>query len=344
MSEEAQRQSSLPISLLDYGAGNVRSVYNAIVACGYSNVQLITTPAQILEAQVIIFPGVGSYHSAMTVLKKHGYDVALKEYLQKGDRPYLGICLGMQTLFQGSDEKSSAGSSNDELPGLGIIPGRVIKFDATTTRSVPHIGWNGIMLHQQSPAMKYLHPTPSTTRRTTTTTGSEVYFVHSYYAPIIDDIDNKRKSSSSANLSWILTSTTYEGQAYISSIQKGSIVATQFHPEKSGIVGLNFLRGFLEVRVVVVVVVVSRKRGTRTLFFPLWGEGHCPIVYSFLSLSLITLLLSLSHTHFSSLWRMVHLIKHHPFPLILPMHNKQHNLLSELLWRWMSAQMIMVTW
>ena len=244
--EETQRQqqSQLPISLLDYGAGNVRSVYNAIVACGYPNVQLITTPAQILEARVIIFPGVGSYHPAMTVLKERGYDVAMKEYLANGDRPYLGICLGMQTLFEGSDEKSHGSAEGDDLPGLGIIPGRVIKFDATTTRSVPHIGWNGIVLHQKSPAMKYLHPTTaaSSTTTTTTTLGSEVYFVHSYYAPIIDD------ECSNSNSEWILTSTTYEGQAYISSIQKGSIVATQFHPEKSGIVGLNFLRGFLEVR------------------------------------------------------------------------------------------------
>jgi glutamine amidotransferase/cyclase len=268
MTEETQRQSSsqLPISLLDYGAGNVRSVYNAIVACGYPNVQLITTPAQILEAKVIIFPGVGSYHSAMTVLQERGYDVALKEYLAKGDRPYLGICLGMQTLFEGSDEIMHRHNNcddkgkveeedKDELPGLGIIPGRVIKFDATT-RSVPHIGWNGVILHQQSPAMKYLYPTPSSITTTTAATiaattllGSEVYFVHSYYAPIIDDTDSSNtSSSSSANTSWILTSTTYEGQAYISSIQKGSIVATQFHPEKSGIVGLNFLRGFLEVR------------------------------------------------------------------------------------------------
>jgi len=245
MTEETQRrQSQLPISLLDYGAGNVRSVYNAIVACGYPNVQLITTPEQILEARVIIFPGVGSYHSAMTVLKERGYDVAMKEYLANGDRPYLGICLGMQTLFEGSDEKLAhdsakiEGNDDDELPGLGIIPGRVIKFDATT-RSVPHIGWNGIILHQKSPAMKYLHPT---TAASTTILGSEVYFVHSYYAPIIDD------ECSNSNSEWILTSTTYEGQAYISSIQKGSIVATQFHPEKSGIVGLNFLRGFLEVR------------------------------------------------------------------------------------------------
>ena len=213
--EETQRQqqSQLPISLLDYGAGNVRSVYNAIVACGYPNVQLITTPAQILEAQVIIFPGVGSYHPAMTVLKERGYDVALKEYLANGDRPYLGICLGMQTLFEGSDEKShgSAEGNDDELPGLGIIPGRVIKFDATTTRSVPHIGWNGIILHQKSPAMKYLHPTTAassttTTTTTTTTLGSEVYFVHSYYAPIIDD------ECSNSNSEWILTSTTYEGR------------------------------------------------------------------------------------------------------------------------------------
>ncbi len=222
----------LTVSLLDYGAGNVRSVRNAITSCGYSIID-ITSPSQINEADVIIFPGVGSYESAMTVLQTTGYDNALRSYLA-ADRPYLGICLGMQTLFESSteykDEQHSGNESKtEELPGLGVIPGHVIKFDETK-RSVPHIGWNGTIAHQNSPAMRYFQGDNNNK------SGDEVYFVHSYYAPITD-----------ANSKWVLTRTTYEGQEYISSVQKGNVCATQFHPEKSGKTGLNFLKGFLEV-------------------------------------------------------------------------------------------------
>ena len=97
------REGRLTVSLLDYGAGNVRSVRNAITACGYDVID-ISSPAQISSADVVVFPGVGSYHSAMGVLMSRGYDVALREYLMS-DRPYLGICLGMQTLFDGSEER-----------------------------------------------------------------------------------------------------------------------------------------------------------------------------------------------------------------------------------------------
>ena len=128
---------------------------NAITSTGYTLID-ITDPSQIDEADVIVFPGVGSYHSAMTVLKERGYDVALKRYLA-ADRPYLGICLGMQTLFEGSDEApdEEGGTHAAPLPGLGVVPGRVIKFDETK-RSVPHIGWNGVVPHQDSPAMRYV--------------------------------------------------------------------------------------------------------------------------------------------------------------------------------------------
>jgi len=158
----------------------------------------------------------------MSVLKTKGYDAALREYLSQ-DRPYLGICLGMQTLFESSEETNESGHSGAPLPGLGVIPGKVIKFDETK-RSVPHIGWNGTIAHQQSPSMKYIKDS-----------GDEVYFVHSYYAPITEE-----------NSKWVLTRTTYEGQEYISSVQRGNVCATQFHPEKSGKTGLNFIKGFLE--------------------------------------------------------------------------------------------------
>lgn len=209
---------SFKVSLLDYGAGNVRSVRNAILANGYE-IEDITSPSQIDEAKVLVFPGVGSYGSAMSVLKKEGYDAPLRRYLANHDRPFFGICLGMQTLFESSEEHEEG---HDAIPGLGVVPGKVIKFNETKM-AVPHIGWNGRILHQKSPVMKYVSDEEDT------------YFVHSYYAPITEE-----------NSEWILSSTTYGGQSFISAIQRGCVVATQFHPEKSGATGLHTLKGFLE--------------------------------------------------------------------------------------------------
>jgi imidazole glycerol-phosphate synthase len=223
----------MKVSLLDYGAGNVRSVRNAIVACGYE-VHDIVQPDEILAAQVIVFPGVGSFETAMQVLQERGYDTPLRTYLQDCNRPFLGICLGMQTLFENSEETSTATSSsssgNKVIPGLGVIPGNVIKFDATTGMAVPHIGWNGRILHQKSPVLQYVDA------------ADDVYFVHSYYAPITD-----------TNREWILSSTKYGDQSFVSAIQRGAVVATQFHPEKSGTTGLNILKGFLEVRLLLLL-------------------------------------------------------------------------------------------
>lgn len=214
MSDNAH-STPLTVSLLDYGAGNVRSVRNAISALGYPIVD-ITSPEQITDpsTQCIIFPGVGSYGQAMRVLNKKGYVEPLREYL-RANRPYFGICLGMQTLFESSDE--SCGVS-----GIGAIPGHITKFDSRDM-AVPHIGWNGRIVCQDSPLLKYVKAEDC------------VYFVHSFYAPV----------STTPN-EWILTKTTYEGQKFVSSVQKGNICACQFHPEKSGETGLNVLKGFLE--------------------------------------------------------------------------------------------------
>jgi glutamine amidotransferase/cyclase len=209
----------LKVSLLDYGAGNVRSVRNAILASGYDLVD-ITEPDQIATADVIVFPGVGSYGSAMRVLKERRFDDPLRDYLKHHNRPFLGICLGMQTLFESSDEHEDG---TEPIAGLGVIPGKVVKFDKSKM-VVPHMGYNGRILHQESPIWNHVAP------------DELCYFVHSYYAPMTDE-----------NKEWILSSTTYGGQSFVSSIQRGAVCATQFHPEKSGPTGLKILQGFLEV-------------------------------------------------------------------------------------------------
>ena len=165
----------------------------------------------------------------------------------------------MQTLFDSSEEVGGGvgvggeGGEGDEgisgatkaLPGLGVVPGSVVRFDESEVGAVPHIGWNGLIAHQKSPVFgSYASSSSSSSSSSTTSPPSfdeseePVYFVHSYYAPIANGVNDD----------WVLTSTTYGEKRYISSVQRGCVVATQFHPEKSGSVGLNILRGFLEVR------------------------------------------------------------------------------------------------
>lgn len=204
------------VSLLDYGAGNVRSLRNAIKALGFE-IDDISTADEIAAARVIVFPGVGSFGQAMQSLRDKGWTEALKAYLM-ADKPFFGICLGMQSLFEGSEE------SPDEV-GLGIIPGRVTKFLSAGGVRVPQIGWNGVSPVKASPVLESINGSGN---------ADTVYFVHSFCA-----------MPSEANRDWILTVTDYGEQRYISMVQKGNVCAAQFHPEKSGAVGLAVLRSFL---------------------------------------------------------------------------------------------------
>jgi glutamine amidotransferase/cyclase len=197
------------ITLLDYGAGNVRSVINAVESLG-EQVKVAACAEDILRADKLVFPGVGAFGNMMHILNEKGYSRPLKAYLSS-NRPFLGICLGMQALFDYSEEAP-------EIMGLGFIPGSVKKF--AIDRSVPHIGWNGLHFKQPSLIFKGLR-------------GDEkFYFVHSYYA-VPDDP------------AVILTTTDYGGE-FVSSVQTGNIVATQYHPEKSGRFGLQLLKNFIE--------------------------------------------------------------------------------------------------
>ncbi len=199
------------VTLLDYGAGNVRSVRNAIKKHGYS-IKDVYGPEDILNADKLIFPGVGSFGSAMEKLFEDGLVEPLREYIRAG-KPFLGICLGLQTLFEGSEE-------SPDIPGLGIIRGKVKRFDDESL-SIPMIGWNGINIKKNSSLFEGYN-------------GEKLYFVHSYRA-----VPEKYNSD------WVLTATDYGGE-FISGVQKGNVAAVQFHPEKSGASGLRILKNFLE--------------------------------------------------------------------------------------------------
>ncbi len=198
------------ISLLDYGAGNVRSVRNAVLKLGHELTD-IRTPEDIHQAEFILFPGVGSFGSAMQRLHQMDFFEPLRDYL-RADRPFLGICIGLQALFEGSDESPG-------VAGLGIIPGQVRRFVAPGL-AVPHMGWNGIRPRQASAL------TPGVE-------DEKLYFVHSY-----------RTLPEEANAEWVLAETDY-GETFISAVHRGSVAAVQFHPEKSGPAGLGLLDRFL---------------------------------------------------------------------------------------------------
>lgn len=197
------------ITLLDYGAGNVRSVINAIESLG-ARVKIVSDINDILSATQLVFPGVGNFGSMMRILNQKNYVGPLKDYIRSG-RPFFGICLGLHALFETSEEAPGR-------KGLGLIPGYAKKFDIDL--SVPHIGWNGINIKKPSRIFNGLG-------------GDEkFYFVHSFYVAPEDD-------------SVVLTTTDY-GLEFVSSIQKENITATQFHPEKSGDAGIKILKNFIE--------------------------------------------------------------------------------------------------
>lgn len=197
------------ITLLDYGAGNVRSVINAIESLGES-VKIASCPKDILTARKLVFPGVGAFGNMMEILHARQFVDPLKTYLQS-DRPFFGICLGMHALFDYSEEAFGT-------PGLGLFPGKVQRFKIDL--AVPHIGWNGVTFKQPSRIFNDLN-------------GNEkFYFVHSYHVVPKD-------------ASVIMTTTDY-GYEFVSGVQRSNIIGTQFHPEKSGAAGLTLLKNFLD--------------------------------------------------------------------------------------------------
>lgn len=203
----------MKISIVDYGMGNLRSVQKAFTALDFET-EITSDPEKILKADKIILPGVGAFRDAINNLNQTGLSDAVKEAAKKGTN-ILGICLGMQLMFDKSYE-------NGEFIGLGLMPGEIVKFredlaDQTGRLKIPHMGWNNLEIEKTAPLFEGLKQ------------GSSVYFVHSYYLQTDADI--------------VSSYVTY-GDRIAVSAQKDNVYATQFHPEKSGEIGLKILKNF----------------------------------------------------------------------------------------------------
>jgi imidazole glycerol-phosphate synthase subunit HisH len=200
---------SRSIGVVDYGSGNLRSVCKALEAVG-ACVALVTKAPQLDALDAVVVPGVGAFGDCAQNLRKSGLWEPLKEWLQ-AERPYLGICLGYQLLFESSEE--SPGHK-----GLGILPGHVVRF-AGSGLKIPHIGWN-TLLDAQGPIYNTLPASPY------------FYFVHSYFPVPADDR--------------LVSARCEYGGIFAASVSRNGLHATQFHPEKSQTAGLALLKNFLE--------------------------------------------------------------------------------------------------
>lgn len=201
------------IAIVDYGVGNLFSLKSSFAAIGYQ-AEVTGDPERISSADKVILPGVGAFEDAAKKLRATGLDSAVKDAAKAG-KPLLGICLGMQMLFDKSLEYG-------EHQGLGLIKGTVEPIEGVIPRGlkIPHIGWNALHLYGESPIFKY------------TREGDCVYFVHSYYG--VTDAEN------------VIADTEY-GAPLTAAVQSGNVFGCQFHPEKSGDVGLDILRAFCEI-------------------------------------------------------------------------------------------------
>ncbi len=202
----------MKLGVLDYGAGNLRSVLNAFAAIGHA-ATLVTKPEQFADIDILVFPGQGAFGDSVRILKETGLWEPLRAWL-KAEKPYLGICLGYQLLFESSEECPG-------VEGLGVAPGKVRKFDAAHGLKIPHMGWNQVAWAEDKPAWWKDLPNPA-----------HLYFVHSYYPDVADE-------------SLALCRTDY-GVPFIAGIAKDKLMAVQFHPEKSQEAGLKLLKNSVE--------------------------------------------------------------------------------------------------
>jgi glutamine amidotransferase len=197
------------ISIVDYGMGNLRSVQKAFEHLGVA-AQIVTRPEDIAAAERLVLPGVGAFRDAIHELQRLQLVDAIKTHIA-AQKPFLGICLGLQMLFDVSYE-------DGEWPGLGVIPGKVVRFSDQPDLKVPHMGWNQLQVVGQP---KLLQGIPA---------DAYFYFVHSYFVAPADES--------------VVAARTDYGQNFVSMIAQGNVFATQFHPEKSQAVGLKLLENF----------------------------------------------------------------------------------------------------
>jgi glutamine amidotransferase len=200
------------IALIDYDSGNLRSVQKALLKAG-GDVRFVRRPEEIADATAVVLPGVGAFDDCVNAMRKQDLLDAIREFI-RGGRPFLGICVGYQALFERSEEFNSCAA------GLGVFGGKVVRFPDQPGLKIPQIGWNQIdIARPDCPLFRGID------------SGSYVYFVHSFFPQPLDP-------------SIIATKTTY-GRAFASSVWRDNIFATQFHPEKSQDVGLQLLRNFV---------------------------------------------------------------------------------------------------
>ena len=197
------------VIIVDYGMGNLHSVRKAVAAAGGAPV-VTGDAALVAAADKVILPGVGAFGDCMRNLEQSGLIPVLRDHIRQ-DKPFLGICLGMQVLFEESEESPG-------VPGLGILPGKVIRIP--TRLKLPHMGWNGLQLKAPCPLLDGAG-------------GRYVYFVHSYCCEPADK--------------GLVTAVTGYGYPVVAAVQKGRVTGFQFHPEKSSAAGLEMLRKFIDL-------------------------------------------------------------------------------------------------
>ena len=202
------------IALLDYGSGNLRSVEKALLRVG-AKVRVTTVPEGLDGASAVVLPGVGAFDDCLNALRRQELLEAVRQFIQTG-RPFLGICVGYQALFERSEEFNSCAA------GLGLFRGKVVRFPRQPGLKVPQIGWNRLQIvRPDCPLYRGIAD------------GSHVYFVHSFYPQPEDDR--------------IVATRTEYGIPFASSVWRDNVFATQFHPEKSQVVGLRLLQNFVEL-------------------------------------------------------------------------------------------------
>ena len=200
------------VAVIDYDAGNIKSVEKAVIALG-GDVRVTRNREEILRADHVILPGVGAFGDAMEKLHRNGLVDVIMETVQ-AHIPFLGICLGLQLLFESSEE-------SEGVKGLGILPGRIVRLPEETGLKIPHIGWNSLALQNKGKLFEGLEEEPY------------VYFVHSYYLKAEDEDQ-------------VAAATQYSTRIH-AAVEAGNVMACQFHPEKSSETGMRILKNFLDI-------------------------------------------------------------------------------------------------